>query len=57
MNVENLLDRIGALVAQRQQLRREGADKEQLEANRQEIARLQWELSHALIERYMPEAA
>jgi hypothetical protein len=57
MNVETLLQRIGALVAERQRLRRESARAEDLEANRAEIARLQWELSHALIARYLPAAA
>jgi hypothetical protein len=57
MTVETLLELIGALVAERQRLRREGADADELESNRREIARLQWELSHALIQRYLPQAA
>lgn len=57
MNVETLLEQIGSLVAERQRLRRDHAAKELLEDNRREIARLQWELSRALIERYLPQAA
>ena len=57
MNIETLLNEIGALVAERQRMRREGARADELEANRSEIARLQWELSHALIAQYLPEAA
>ena len=57
MTVEKLLEEIGALVAERQRLRRENAPRAPLETNRREIARLQWELSHALIERYLPAAA
>ena len=57
MKVEQLLQEIGVLVAERQQLRREHAPKTALEENRRAIARLQWALSHALIERYLPQAA
>jgi hypothetical protein len=57
MTVEQLLEEIGALVAERQRLRRDHAPDLALEENRRAIARLQWELSHALIERYLPEAA
>ncbi len=57
MTVETLLERIGVLVAERQRLRRDGAAPDELEANRQDIARLQWELSRALIARYLPQAA
>jgi hypothetical protein len=57
VQVERLLERIGSLVAERQALRRAQAAAAELEANRREIARLQWELSHALIEQYLPQAA
>ena len=57
MTVEQLLEEIGALVAERQRLRRDQAPQLALEENRRAIARLQWELSHALIQRYLPEAA
>lgn len=54
--VEDLLGQIGALTAERQKLREEGAAFTRLERNRIKLARAQWELSHALIERYLPEA-
>jgi hypothetical protein len=53
--VESLLDRIGALVAERQGLRLAGAAADELERNRLEIANAQWLLSDALIERYLPQ--
>ena len=53
--VEYLLERIGGLVRERQALRANGADEDELEQNRRAIASSQWELSHALIERYRPE--
>jgi hypothetical protein len=52
--VEALLDEIAALTAQRQSLRESGVDQTKLERNRVKLARAQWELSHALIERYLP---
>jgi hypothetical protein len=52
--VEDLLGQIGALTAERQKLREAGADATRLERNRIKLARAQWELSHALIERYLP---
>jgi hypothetical protein len=51
--VEALTLRIAALVAERQQLRVRDADSAALEHNRLEIARVQWELGHALIERHL----
>jgi hypothetical protein len=54
-SVEALQERIGVLVAQRQQLRERGAGSEALERNRRQLARCQWELSFALIARYLPE--
>jgi hypothetical protein len=50
--VEALLDEIGGLTAERQRLRERGADTVWLERNRVKLARAQWQLSHALIERY-----
>jgi hypothetical protein len=52
--VEDLQDRIGALVGQRQQLRASGAERSWLEQNRLELGHSQRELSHALIERHRP---
>jgi hypothetical protein len=52
--VEALLDEISGLTAERQRLRERGADATRLERNRVKLARAQWELSHALIERYLP---
>ncbi len=56
-SVEDLLGQIGALTAERQKLRAAGATGPRLERNRVKLARAQWELSHALIARYLPEAA
>jgi len=53
-SVEALTERISGLVAHRQELRRSDASLPAIEQNRIEIARAQWELSHALIERYLP---
>jgi hypothetical protein len=52
--VEALLEEISSLTAERQRLRERGADGMRLERNRVKLARAQWELSHALIERYLP---
>jgi hypothetical protein len=52
--VEELQERIAALVRQRQQLRMSGASRALLERNRLRLARSQWELSHALIEKHLP---
>ena len=56
-SVEELQGRIGSLVTRRQALRENGADAEALERNRRQLARCHWELSFALIERYLPAAA
>lgn len=50
--VEELNARLDRLTADRQRLRLAGAGPSALERNRIEIARTQWELSYALIERY-----
>jgi hypothetical protein len=55
-SVEVLLDTISRLTAERQRLRERGVDYVKLERNRVKLARAQWELSHALIERYLPAA-
>ena len=52
--VETLQSRIAHLVAERQDLRAGQASEHVLEENRREIAHSQNELSHALIERYLP---
>jgi hypothetical protein len=53
--VEALTLRIAELVAERQELRNQGAASASLERNRRRIARAQWELGHALIDRHLPE--
>jgi hypothetical protein len=53
-DVETLALRIAELVVERQELRRASAPAAAIERNRVQIARLQWELAHALIDRYMP---
>ena len=52
-SVEALMDEISSLTAERQQLRDRGASESRLERNRVKLARTQWELSHALIDRYL----
>jgi hypothetical protein len=53
-DVEKLQERIAALVARRQQLRRFGASRASLEQNRLQLARSQSELCHAFIELHLP---
>ena len=53
--VESLNERLCDLTCERQQLRANGADSVALERNRVAIAGAQWELSYALIERYLPQ--
>jgi hypothetical protein len=55
-SVETLMEQIGDLTAERQRLRDLGAAPAKLERNRVKLARKQWQLSHALIERYLPAA-
>jgi hypothetical protein len=52
-SVEALMEQISALTAERQQLRDHGVNGSRLERNRVKLARTQWELSHALIDRYL----
>jgi hypothetical protein len=53
-SVESLEAQIGGLVVERQSLRERAAEAAVLEQNRLRLARAQWELSHALIARYLP---
>jgi hypothetical protein len=55
--VEALSERIAALAAERQELRRVGASCEVLEENRVQLGRSQWALCHALIEQHLPRLA
>lgn len=55
--VESLTQRISTLTTERQALRTNSATETALERNRVKIARAQWELSYALIERYLPNPA
>jgi hypothetical protein len=55
LSVEALCERHDELVRQRQELRGAGAGDISLETNRLQIARCQFELSYALIERYLPQ--
>ena len=45
---------MSTLARERQELRDVGAAEKKLERNRIALARAQWELSHALIERHLP---
>jgi len=55
--VDELSERIAALAAERQELRKAGASGEVLEENRKQLSRSQWALSHALIEQHLPGLA
>ncbi|MGB2875378.1 MAG: hypothetical protein WBB76_07870 [Gaiellaceae bacterium] len=52
--VESLSEEIRGVVYERQTMRAVGAGIDELERNRVELVRLQQELVHALIRRYLP---
>ena len=52
-SVEALLTEIASLTTERQRLREAGVNGSRLERNRVKLARKQWQLSYALIERYL----
>ena len=56
-NVECIERAIRSLIAERQSLREHEASHEDLESNRLELVARQQQLSHALIDRYIGEAA
>ncbi len=53
--IERLEDDLRTVVAERQTLREQGASPTELETNRLELVRLQWQLAYALIDRRLPE--
>jgi hypothetical protein len=55
MTIEELTESLRRLVAERQALRDRGASASELERNRLEIVRRQWQLSHVWIESHTPE--
>lgn len=55
--VESLTERLEALTRERQDLRTNDASAVALEQNRVAIARAQWALSYALIDRHLPKPA
>jgi hypothetical protein len=56
LSVEALQARIADLSRERQDLRTLNAAEPDLERNRLEIVEAQWDLSHALVRRYLPAA-
>ena len=55
--VESLTQHISTLTTARQGLRSNRANETARERNRVQLARAQWDLSYALIERYLPNSA
>jgi hypothetical protein len=56
-SVETLESEIDRLVAERQELRRNGADEGDLEFNRRRLVRAQAQLSRLLLQRHLPGPA
>ena len=56
-SVESLVARLEALALEREELHSSNARPAALERNRLAIARTQWELSHALIDRHSDQPA
>ena len=52
--IQSVGDEIQGLVAERQELRANGAPADELEQNRRAIARAQSRYSHLLIQHYLP---
>jgi hypothetical protein len=50
MKIDTLTAELRELVLERQALRERGAAADELERNRLEIVRVQWQLSYALVE-------
>jgi len=57
LSVEALLQLLEELTRERQDLRSDRAEARELERNRLAIVEAQWDLSRALIRRYLPAAA
>ena len=57
LSVEALLQQLEQLTRERQDLRLDRAETSDLELNRLAIVAAQWDLSRALIRRYLPAAA
>jgi hypothetical protein len=56
-DLDGLRDLHSTLVSERQELRAGDAPPEELEQNRLAIVQCQWQVSRALIERYLPAPA